>query len=90
MLYYPLFIILGLLPSFIWLLFYLRKDHHPEPNSMVIRIFLYGMIITLPVAAIELGFGKLLETLNLTQSIVLFGLNLPIILLIYFVIGVAI
>lgn len=90
MLHYPLFIILGLLPSFIWLLFYLRKDHHPEPNSMVVRIFLYGMIITLPVAAIELGFGKLLETLNLTRSIVLFGLNLPIALLIYFVIGVAI
>jgi len=35
--------LLGFLPSFIWLLFYLRKDSHPESNKMVLKIFIYGM-----------------------------------------------
>ena len=43
---YFLYIIFGLLPSIIWLLFYLRKDSHPEPNSMVIRVFIWGMMIS--------------------------------------------
>jgi len=42
---YLLFAILGLLPSVIWLLFYLRKDRHPESNSMVLKVFLWGMMI---------------------------------------------
>lgn len=42
---YVLYAIFGLLPSFIWLLFYLRKDKHPEPNKMVIKIFILGMIM---------------------------------------------
>jgi len=42
---YLLYAIFGLLPSIIWLLFYLRKDHHPEPNRMVVKIFLWGMLM---------------------------------------------
>jgi len=34
----------GLLPSFIWLLFYLRHDKHPEPNKMVLFVFLSGIL----------------------------------------------
>lgn len=34
----------GLLPSFIWLLFYLRKDSHPESNKMVWKIFFLGAL----------------------------------------------
>ena len=45
MLTYLFYIILGFLPSIIWLLFYLRKDVHPEPNSQVIKIFIWGMLI---------------------------------------------
>lgn len=41
---YPLLIILGLAPSIIWLLFYLRQDKHPEPNRMVLKIFIFGML----------------------------------------------
>ena len=33
---------LGFLPSLIWLLFYLRKDKHPESNIMVVKVFLAG------------------------------------------------
>jgi len=42
---YSFYILLGLLPSLIWLSFYLRKDKHPEPNSMVLKIFLYGILL---------------------------------------------
>lgn len=48
---YPFYIFLGLLPSFVWLCFYLRKDRHPEPNSMVIKMFLWGMALA-PLAII--------------------------------------
>ncbi len=48
---YLFYILLGLLPSFIWLSFYLRKDKHPEPNSMVIKMFIWGMFLA-PLAII--------------------------------------
>jgi len=49
--HYPFYILLGLLPSSVWLAFYLRKDRHPEPNSMVLRIFIWGMLLA-PLAII--------------------------------------
>lgn len=42
---YIFYIILGLAPSFIWLLFYLRRDRHPEPKAMVLKIFLWGALM---------------------------------------------
>jgi RsiW-degrading membrane proteinase PrsW (M82 family) len=68
---YPIFIVLGLIPSTIWLLFYLRKDKRPEPNAMVIKIFIYGMAVTLPAALIEWKFVALLQGLNFSQNILL-------------------
>ena len=62
---YPLYILFGVLPSVIWLLFYLRKDVHPEPKSEVIKIFFWGMLIAIPAVFLEMGifqaFGKLGE-----------------------------
>ncbi len=49
---YILLLILGLLPSIIWLFFYLRKDEHPESAVMVIKIFFYGMLCSIPAAFI--------------------------------------
>lgn len=49
-------IALAFLPSILWLLFYLRKDAHPESNPMVIKIFLYGMLSALPAILIQFGF----------------------------------
>lgn len=39
-----LYISIALLPSVIWLIFYLREDGHPEPNKTIIKIFLMGML----------------------------------------------
>ena len=42
-LYFLFLTLLGFVPSLIWLGFYLRKDVHPEPKEMVIKIFILGM-----------------------------------------------
>jgi len=55
---YIIYIILGFLPSIIWLLFYLRKDSHPESNKMILKIFVYGMIIAVIAAIVEIGILK--------------------------------
>jgi RsiW-degrading membrane proteinase PrsW (M82 family) len=39
---YIYYTILGLAPSLVWLLFYLRKDNHPEPKRLVLKIFFWG------------------------------------------------
>src|SRR3989344_8310003 len=35
-----LYLLFGTLPSFIWLLYYLKKDLHPEPKKTILKIFL--------------------------------------------------
>jgi RsiW-degrading membrane proteinase PrsW (M82 family) len=50
--------LLGFLPSFVWLLFYLRKDAHPESNWMVVKMFVFGMLSALLAIYLEKGFQK--------------------------------
>lgn len=47
------FFTLGLLPSIVWLAFYYKEDPRPEPKRMILVFFLYGIIISLPVALLE-------------------------------------
>jgi RsiW-degrading membrane proteinase PrsW (M82 family) len=39
-----LIIILGLLPGFVWLLFYLNEDANPEPKKIIALVFAAGII----------------------------------------------
>jgi len=50
---------LGLAPSFVWLSFYLRKDCHPEPKSLLTKAFLMGIIISPLAVLLQLGFSEL-------------------------------
>lgn len=71
---YPIFLFFGLAPSLIWLSFYLRKDVHPESNSQIIKVFIYGMLIALPTALIEFGATqgfKMLEVFNLPSILII-------------------
>lgn len=61
---YILTIILGVLPSFIWLVFYLRKDIHPEPKKWLFLIFLAGMAVTPFVILIEHEIAGFFGILN--------------------------
>lgn len=55
-----LYISFGILPSLIWLLYYLRKDSHPEPKKVILEVFLYGILITVPVFGIQIWLSQLL------------------------------
>jgi RsiW-degrading membrane proteinase PrsW (M82 family) len=70
-----LYLFFGILPSIIWLLFYLRKDVHPESKAMILKIFFYGMLAALPVFLIEIGFNEELNQLNISP-ILISALNL--------------
>jgi len=66
-----LYLIFGLLPSLIWLLFYLQKDIHPEPKRKVIKIFFYGMIAAIIAVFIEIGIFELLNRIKLPKILFL-------------------
>ena len=61
---YPIYIFFALAPSIIWLLFYLRKDAHPESNKMILKIFFYGMLLAIIAAVIEIGIFSGLSWFN--------------------------
>jgi len=48
-----LYICLGLLPSLIWLIFYLKKDIHPEPKKKIVAVFFGGAISAVLAGAVE-------------------------------------
>jgi RsiW-degrading membrane proteinase PrsW (M82 family) len=88
---YPLYIFFGLAPSIIWLLFYLRKDVHPEPNSQVIKIFFYGMLAAIPAVFLEKGFQAVLTDFSIPADGWWWGVSLSSVLIIILntLIGVA-
>ena len=47
-------IIFALLPSVIWLTFYLLKDKNPEPKGMIVKVFFWGMAFAVVVASFEI------------------------------------
>jgi len=50
---YLIYLFFGVLPSFLWLCFYLKKDKDPEPNLLLLKIFLYGGLMTIPTVFIQ-------------------------------------
>ncbi|MBU4351117.1 PrsW family intramembrane metalloprotease [Candidatus Parcubacteria bacterium] len=58
---YLFLIIFGLAPSIIWLLYFLRRDSHPENNFQVFKIFIYGALAVLPAALIQFGIFEAVE-----------------------------
>ncbi|HCM36382.1 MAG TPA: hypothetical protein DIS53_00395 [Candidatus Wildermuthbacteria bacterium] len=77
---YPLLFLFAIAPSLIWLAFYLRKDAHPEPNRMILKVFLLGAFIAIP--------AIYLETF-LEESLSSFALPRLAFLLVYFLLGIA-
>ena len=68
---YTLYIVYGILPSLIWLNFYLRKDVRPEPKLMILKIFCYGMLATLPAFFFETAIFGEFSKLNSSSSVFL-------------------
>jgi len=63
-----IYIIFGILPSILWLLFYLKKDTHPEPKLMVLKIFFYGVLAALPAGFLEKGIFEVFKKIILSPS----------------------
>ena len=77
---YFLLLPFALAPSLIWLAFFLRKDSHPEPNRMILKMFFLGMLVTLPAIFIETFLEGFLLSFSLSKIAHLF---------LYFFFGVA-
>jgi protease PrsW len=61
--YFPL--ILGLLPSFIWLFFFLSEDKkHPEPKKMILLAFVAGAVTTFIVLFAQSFINKIFLIIN--------------------------
>ena len=72
-------IIFGVLPSLVWLFYYLRKDLHPEPKKMILKMFLLGCLITAPVFFIQVGLVKGLHQLAILPFLIIHPTVLEII-----------
>ena len=62
------FIFLGLLPSFAWLIFFLKEDVHPEPKRMIAKVFFAGVLITFFATAFQLLFSDVFKSFNIEES----------------------
>jgi RsiW-degrading membrane proteinase PrsW (M82 family) len=54
-------ILLGVLPSLIWLIFFLKEDLHPEPKGILARIFIYGSFAALMAVVFQYFFQDILN-----------------------------
>ncbi len=72
--YLIIYITFGILPSLVWLFYYLKKDLHPEPKKMITKIFICGFLVTIPVFIVQIILSYFL---NKVQSFALFA-QLPI------------
>ena len=52
-------ILLGLLPSFAWLVFFLKEDERPEPKKMIAKVFMAGALMTIFVAVLQFSLQKI-------------------------------
>jgi RsiW-degrading membrane proteinase PrsW (M82 family) len=57
-----LYIVFGVLPSLVWLWYYLAKDKHPEPKKTLLKVFLWGALATIPALFYEFGLQNLATT----------------------------
>lgn len=67
-----LLVFFGLIASLVWLFNFLRKDDKPEPTKMIVKVFLLGALITVPVFFTEYILSKLIIMVNLSEPIYLF------------------
>lgn len=56
---YLALVVLGSLPSLIWLAWWLRKDCHPEPKVLITKTLLLGVILSPLAIVLQLLFARL-------------------------------
>ena len=61
-------IFLGLLPSFIWLSFFLQEDIHPEPRKMIFYVFVGGMAAAVLTVVLQYLFESYLDASTISKN----------------------
>src|ERR1700733_6088129 len=69
-------LLLGILPGFAWLVFYLSEDPHPEPKRLIVLTFLAGIAFGFFTVIIEQLFNNAMSAIRLAEFSLssLFGL----------------
>lgn len=52
----------AILPAFVWLVFFLKEDIHPEPKRLIIFTFLGGAFATIPAVLFQAAFQEFFTT----------------------------
>ncbi len=61
-------LLLGFIPSFIWLYFFIREDEaHPEPKSLIIYTFIAGALVTFFVLGPQMFLSNFFADFGTTQ-----------------------
>lgn len=66
------FIALSIIPSIIWLVFFLREDRRPEPKKTILKVFVIGMLSTIPVIILSLAIGLILREMGIPIYLISF------------------
>ncbi len=61
------FVLLAFLPSFAWLLFFLREDNHPEPKRLLATLFIGGFIAAALALAAQIFLTQTMGLPELSQ-----------------------
>jgi len=60
-------ILLGVLPSFAWLIFFVEEDCHPEPRRLLLYTFLSGILITVLALQLQILLNQYLIDRGIDQ-----------------------
>ena len=72
---YYYYLIFGVLPSIAWLIFYLRRDSHPEPKTEILWVFFLGALSTIPALFLEFSLVSVIKGLNLSPLLTIILVN---------------
>jgi len=64
-----IYIFLAILPGIVWFIYFLRKDKRPEPKFVILRTFILGALMTLPVFGVEKELMSILDKFELSQAV---------------------
>jgi protease PrsW len=73
---YPLYIVVGVAPCILWLLFYLFQDRHPEPKKEILAVFLLGALMTAPAVALEKLLIPIVQGAGLDPLLTILAVNI--------------
>ena len=66
----------AVLPCFLWLLFYLRRDRHPEPKKEIVWVFALGALVTAPAVAMEVFLINIVNSFGLPEIFSILASNI--------------